>query len=33
MTNNYVNTKKWLTKFVDLTGISDSEFAEKMTFA
>ena len=25
--------KKWLTKFVDLTGISDSEFAEKMTFA
>lgn len=25
--------KPWLTKFVDLTGISDSEFAEKMTFA
>ena len=25
--------KLWLQKFVDLTGISDTEFAEKMTFA
>ncbi|MBI5356808.1 phenylalanine--tRNA ligase subunit beta [Candidatus Collierbacteria bacterium] len=25
--------KLWLQKFVDLTGISDAEFAEKMTFA
>ena len=25
--------KTWLQKFVDLNGISDTEFAEKMTFA
>lgn len=25
--------KPWLQKFVDLTGISDTDFAEKMTFA